>query len=388
MPRISRAGAKDREYRCLYTSQFVPLRRFGAAEINAAKTGGYSLLKEKEKGLRPRKKVKLSDIAERMGVSVVTVSNALAGRGGVGEELRARIEACARELGYLHTEERKPAEEKECCVLVLFPETGDAELPEEIQKIGECLDAAARKKNIKLQKGILAGLDKRLAPRIRYLSGNEGLLQAEGLLVCGEIPSKELRVLKDFFRVPVIGYGFMDPSVELDYLMDDGFRGIKKAVHFLLDAGCRDIMYMTEDPGEKTAAGDRFLGFTNAMYEFGLIDPGRFPEHTAPGSCGPDHLKARLLKGNAPQGVVCSSEEMAQLAAALLSQHGLRVPEDVMVTGYRYGTGQAESGDFFPSCQVPLDVHAERSLDLLRKRISRGGGPDGVRLLECEFLKA
>ena len=45
--------------------------------------------------MRPRKKVKLADIAEKSGVSVVTVSNALAGRGGVSDELRARIEACA-----------------------------------------------------------------------------------------------------------------------------------------------------------------------------------------------------------------------------------------------------------------------------------------------------
>ena len=47
-----------------------------------------------------RKSVKLSDIAKKVGVSTVTVSNALAGRKGVSEELRGRILETARECGY------------------------------------------------------------------------------------------------------------------------------------------------------------------------------------------------------------------------------------------------------------------------------------------------
>ena len=44
--------------------------------------------------------VKMLDIADKLGVSVVTVSNALAGREGVSSELRKRICDMADELGY------------------------------------------------------------------------------------------------------------------------------------------------------------------------------------------------------------------------------------------------------------------------------------------------
>lgn len=47
-----------------------------------------------------RKSVRLSDIAEKLGVSTVTVSNALANQRGVSEELRERIKAMAAEMGY------------------------------------------------------------------------------------------------------------------------------------------------------------------------------------------------------------------------------------------------------------------------------------------------
>ena len=46
------------------------------------------------------KAVKLADIAEKVGVSVVTVSKALSGQKGVSEEMRARIKDLADEMGY------------------------------------------------------------------------------------------------------------------------------------------------------------------------------------------------------------------------------------------------------------------------------------------------
>ena len=46
------------------------------------------------------KAVKLADIAERVGVSTVTVSKALSGQKGVSEEMRDKIKRLADELGY------------------------------------------------------------------------------------------------------------------------------------------------------------------------------------------------------------------------------------------------------------------------------------------------
>ena len=42
----------------------------------------------------------MKDIAEALGVTVVTVSKALSDKEGVGEELRERIKQKAQEMGY------------------------------------------------------------------------------------------------------------------------------------------------------------------------------------------------------------------------------------------------------------------------------------------------
>lgn len=44
--------------------------------------------------------VKMLDIAKKLGVSVVTVSNALAGREGVSDQMRAKIRETAEVMGY------------------------------------------------------------------------------------------------------------------------------------------------------------------------------------------------------------------------------------------------------------------------------------------------
>lgn len=65
-------------------------------------------------------KVRMSDIAEKLGVSTVTVHNALCGKKGVSEEMRAQILDAAKEMGY----EAAPASRKK------------KEEPEESWKIG------------------------------------------------------------------------------------------------------------------------------------------------------------------------------------------------------------------------------------------------------------
>ena len=51
-------------------------------------------------------KVRMQDIANQVGVSAVTVHNALAGRKGVSDEVRERILDKAREMGYFQNQKR------------------------------------------------------------------------------------------------------------------------------------------------------------------------------------------------------------------------------------------------------------------------------------------
>ena len=47
------------------------------------------------------KTVKMQDIAEKLGVSTMTVSKALAGKPGVSQSMRKKIRNLADEMGYV-----------------------------------------------------------------------------------------------------------------------------------------------------------------------------------------------------------------------------------------------------------------------------------------------
>ena len=334
--------------------------------------------------MRPKKEVKLADIAEKVGVSVVTASNALAGRGGVSEELRERIEACARELGYTPKVKKQEVRRKTICVSVIYPCGSDGGIPREMELMDRCLEKAASDENVKLSRGILMNTEKHHAPDIRWITEKKEVITTDGVLVCGWFPEKKLRSVIGFFKVPVIGYGFISPQVDLDYLLDDGFRGIRKAVRHLAGKGCTDILYVSEEEPDNGFLTDRYLGFYKAMHEYGLITTEEISAAAWQRSCGLAVLEERIRKGSIPQGAVASSDEIASSAVSLLKEAGCRIPGDVLVTGYREEAG-GKRDHFFSSCVIPVNVHAARCLQLMRKRIERGGEPDGVRFLECDF---
>ena len=68
------------------------------------------------------KEVKLEDIADSLGVSIVTVSNALKGKKGVSEGLRNRIKEAAQRMGY-----KTPVyEEKEKAIQLTYAEKAES----------------------------------------------------------------------------------------------------------------------------------------------------------------------------------------------------------------------------------------------------------------------
>ena len=159
---------------------------------------------------------------------------------------------------------------------------------------------------------------------------------------------------------------------------------MRRAVRHLVELGHRDLIYFSEEIGDDKVLMDRYLGFWHAMYEYKLIDPMEIPGKVQFPEYGPEVLIRRIREGNVPDAVVCSSDETAALAERLLDEYSLRVPGDVSLTGYR-SSDREEEEPHFSSCVIPLSLHAEKCLELLRKRITRGGIPDGARFLDCRF---
>ena len=151
-------------------------------------------------------KVRLADIAKKVGVSTVTVHNALAGNKGVSEELREKIQSVASEMGYQILSERKQkareaAGEASYTVGVLIAENYLAQYETFYWKMYQELAVAATEKRCFAAVEILRKEDERNTLKLpACVEGNK----VDGLIVLGKINKEYIVKLTETARIPVV----------------------------------------------------------------------------------------------------------------------------------------------------------------------------------------
>lgn len=304
--------------------------------------------------MRPKKKISQSDIAEALGVSNVSVSNALAGRKGVGRELSAKVRQKAIELGY-DTEES--ANEVFGMILVVSDEW-PGEKREALKKIAA--DRGFRAEFCTL-KEILGGAH---ADRMSD-SGCCGVLLPE------QLPTGVLRILLETSDRPMVGAGFYDVHVPIDYVTDDGFHGVQTAMRYLYGRGYENILYVLPKENHSLTESeirmrdDRLMGFrcsrylrtigqsavlekapafdleeTRGILEWNAVEEfldGWWGQHLAErpkGKRGETRSKTEKIQRTA---FLCGDMASADLLMQMLGKKGIRVPDDAAVFGYSVG---------------------------------------------------
>ena len=294
-------------------------------------------------------RVTLQTVADRVGVSRMTVSNAFSRPDQLSTALREKVLAAAAELGYVGPDPAARA---------LARGTAGA--------IGILMtDSLAYAFTDEVATGFLGAVADGLAPTglamTLLTSGvRDGHVPArdvpmDGALVysCGFDSSAvdwlTRRGLPMVFvdQVPVPGI----PSVNVD---DRG--GARAAAQHLVDLGHRRIGIVNRDHSDNpkvvaaTAAGElhvshqRMLGWTDALDAAGLRpvltrESVRPPEWAAGEAERPEDADARAVREllelpDRPTAVLCFSDVMAYRVVRTAEELGLRVPEDLSVVGF------------------------------------------------------
>jgi len=284
--------------------------------------------------MRPRKKVKLQDIADEVGVSVVTVSNALADRGGVSDELRAKVRETAEKLGYQPAQTAVRRRREEIQIGLLYTEKArNSEMCIDFEKL---FAWEAEKKGMKLTEAVLQEKSGRIIP--------EQALQPVRALLLLTAPREDsaARFLAQC-HIPCVLLGDM-PDMQADCITFDAFRGMRDLTLALIQAGCRRIGFVGPLRNNITAL-DQFLGCCAALEQAGIPDNGSFYYDAERGTeaAAADWWQNRTqvefqslkrLHRPLPDAFVCCRTETKDNLLRQLKKKGLRVPEDVIVTGF------------------------------------------------------
>ena len=318
--------------------------------------------------------VNLATIANQMKISISTVSRALRDAEGIHPETRAKIIELAESLGYDSPSQRKNRENgapHQIMALAQCSTATDQQYLAGISRASVALNLTILSHHVTAQ-----DCETVLNPQFQPTAMKSGLV--EGLILIHRWPQKVAERLSSKWLAASIIHQY--PGTSIDYIGIDDRLGMWALVKHLCDTGherigffgfCRDMSW----------ACSRFSGFVEAATRMGLpYEPKNvielsLEEALAPGifaeSGWGDQVKARLKIG--VDAWVCSSSIIGQTLCRYFLDQGLRIPDDVAITGYHQNQ-PTQSG--LPVLTSTLVADEELGAAALRRLIHRFDYPE------------
>lgn len=272
------------------------------------------------------KAVRMSDIAERLHVSIVTVSKALAGKDGVSEELRQEILQLAEELGYQNKKNKPDAPAKVHTLGIVtsyrYIEKGQSFYWNLYERI---LFYLAQTGHIGILEVVTDSAEQE--QQIPRLVQEE---RVDGVIVMGNF-SKAYREMLAETEIPLVVLDAFDARYRRDCVISDGYYGMYTMVDYLLQMGHRDIMFVGS-VNATSSITDRYYGYCRAMREAGelVTDSCILSDRDSEGEVV---VSLEYLE-KLPTAFACNCDITAYILLNALKEKGIRVPEDVSIVGF------------------------------------------------------
>lgn len=272
-------------------------------------------------------RITLKDIAERCGYTANTVSRALRNDEKLPENTRRIIQQAAREMGYVPNRSAQALRYGSSRTIAVI--VNDINNPYYANLLSQ-MEQELRKRNYHTMI-LCVQLDEALADEMIQLAISQ---QVDGILFFPFSNECHIRTLHES-GIPFVLIDRWIPNIEADIARIDDFDGGYKLTRHLLDLGHREFLYMA-GPFVNSSQIDRQNGIMQALEEAGIEskkhlrviaweDISKATEH--------GNLIS-LLEPFDYTAILAFNDEMAYHALNALNARGLRVPEDISLTGF------------------------------------------------------
>ncbi|MET0747379.1 MAG: LacI family DNA-binding transcriptional regulator [Rhizobium sp.] len=327
-----------------------------------------------------RTRVRLSDVAKKVGVSAITVSRALTNPEKVSEELRKTILQIVEEMGYVpDLAARALASRHSGIIAILAPAVNNQIFTDVMGGI------EARVRNTGLQTqyaNTLYSGDKELSQIRGFLAQNPA-----GIILVGTECYDQIAATVAAAACP-IAY-ILDHSQKPEqmatavrheaagaaatrYLLSRGYRRIA------LIGACLDIR-----------SRQRRKGFEAVLGEAGLFDPALMIDENQQTSVALGCKLFSELLARAPDidAVLCQNDDMALGVLFECQRRGIRVPEDIGICGVNDLDFAAFTHPPMTTIRIPRYDLGFQAADMLVRAINGGAGNDDKVELDFTLIE-
>lgn len=312
--------------------------------------------------------VTIRDVADRAGVSVATVSNALRGKGKMRDETRSRVIEIARQLRF-HPRKRGPGAGHRRSRIVLLVEALSKN-PERDAFVGAIIHGITRAVLVRGAELLTRVVQPEL---VRAGSVPQEIFgpEATGVIVLagGDLTDPYIDVI-DRSGLPVLLVDNINYHRPMHSITADNLTGGYLATKHLIDLGHRRIAVL-RGPQKYKPLTERYFGFLQALEAHGLsFDPELAPP-PIPGEeiKGYGQMQSLLRRPDPPTAVFAVSDKTAFGAMLAARDAGVHVPGDIAVVGFDDVAGAAIHMPPLTTVAVPREelgrMAAEKLFDLV-----------------------
>lgn len=351
-------------------------------------------------------RVTVYDIAEKAGVSTATVSFAFRHPDRVKDDTKARILRISEELGYVPSGNARGLARGRTGTLGIYAFDMLLERPQGSGLEEDRPDASSATVNASVDgdepdvlayplyvdevlrgfelecwksgKGILMGAASKKDDH-RSVTDIAGCVDGLALMPSGYNDTLPLSMLAK--TIPLVMVGVGDEKLPAAYLQCDNASGIRQIVDHLVEVHhINDMVFVGDVNGGACASGtdtddvvSRYDAFKKYLEERGLDSRGALLDDSF--ATSDEYLVSvceAIESNRLPQALVCGTDQTAFDVIRLLVDSGIRVPEDVIVTGFDGILAGRLMTPHLTTIRQPMEELGRRAARML---LSRNGKP-------------
>ena len=309
------------------------------------------------------RRIGIADVAEKAGVSHATVSRVMNGNAAVDPGIAARVRAAASELKYQpNPVGRSLALGKTDTIGIVVPDLANPTF----QAILRGLSIAASQDGYR----VLIADSSEVTSEEAILAG-EARRRCDGVVLCaprmGDAELEELApTLHPLVLINRTTVATNTPSLSVDY-----GQGIQELAQHLVGLGHRRLAYLS-GPEHSASNRQRLVGLEKFRKEHPEIELQMLHGGS---NFDSGHESTEAIIASGATGILAFNDLVAMGLLSGLHEHGLRVPEDISVTGFDDIPFAKYTTPPLTTAAVPINELGSLAWRRMREQIQQAGEP-------------
>ncbi len=268
----------------------------------------------------------IKDIADKLGISVGTVSKGLNGASDISDSLRQAVLDTAVEMGYT-TKKMKKEEHKKLCIFMENMDYGTS------NQFGYEIILGFRQAAYRDKWDVIISP---INPAFQIEEKYDTFMLKNGysgaFLVGFTLQDNWMAQLATTTIPTVLFDNYIRKNPNVAYVGTDSFEGIDSAIEHLVALGHKRIAFLNGSP-DSMVSDQRLQAYTDSLFAHGLEYNEKLTAYS--------HYIVENIKYHLPvfleegaTAIICSNDYLASGVIAECKMRGLQVPDDMSVIGF------------------------------------------------------